>query len=79
MASLLFFGVPVGVEGATFAGIGRVVGGTESTGIHRLIMGTGENGAQLQQVFEDISDPNEAVRGTDPTIGVASWNSVEKF
>lgn len=77
LASLFFAGLPATVMGATFAGIGKVVGGDGGT--HRLTVSTNENGAELLQVLNDFADPKEMTRGRDPSLGVATWNSVEKF
>jgi hypothetical protein len=68
---------PTTIWGATFAGIGKVVGGDDGT--HRLTLTTDEDGAELLRVLKDVTASDEATRGRDPSIGVASWNSVEKF
>jgi hypothetical protein len=77
LLAIFLAAAPSTVRGATFAGIGKVVGGDGGT--HRLMLVTGEEGADLLRVLNDAADPVEEVRGRDPSVGVASWNSVEKF
>ena len=77
LASLFFTIMPATVHGAIFAAIGKVVGG--DSGTHRLTITTDDAGAELLQVLKDVGDANEMMRGRDPSVGVASWNSVEKF
>jgi hypothetical protein len=78
LLAIFFAGAPTTIWGATFAGIGKVVGGDGGT--HRLTLATDEDGgAELLRVLRDVTASDEATRGRDPSIGVASWNSVEKF